>query len=180
MARKTLKERVDESLLEMQEYQKRHDLLMAQYNEQEEKAKSRRFAERGKVAEKALPELAALTKNQFATYVEKVMQTDEARIILMELCEETQTLTAPMGGDTTGQSGGTAVPTPTQTAKQINTPPTPKPAETPRNSGTDGSNNGGNPNRHNNAQPAQRPNTTPQNGNGGGNGNRGNDTGQQA
>jgi hypothetical protein len=176
--RKTLKERVDESLLEMQEYQKRHDLLLAQYNEQEEKARNRRFADRGKVVEKALPELAALTKKQFDAYVEKVMQSDEARLILMELCEETETPAAPMGGANTGQSGGTTAPTPTQTAAQGNNPPTQKPAGTSHNGGTGGNSNGGNA-AGQNTPLAQKPPQTAHNGNTGGNHTGSNNTGQQ-
>ena len=176
MARKTTKQQLDEALASLQQAQNAYDLKLAEYNVQEEKAQTKRSIERGKFAEIALPELAALTKKQFEIYVEKVMQTDEARLILMELCTENEKPAAPMDGANTGQSDGTA----TSTPPMLHTPPTPKPTEPAQNGGTGGDGNNGHTNRHNNAQHAQKPTGTQNNGNSGGNGNGDDNTRQQA
>ena len=83
--RKTLKQRVEDSLLEIQEAQKRHDNLLAQYNAKEEKERVHRFCRRGGYVEKHIPDLKDLTDKQFFDYVEKVMQTPFATRILAEL-----------------------------------------------------------------------------------------------
>ena len=70
MARKTLQQRIDESLSVMEKHQKAHDLLMAQFNEREEKDRVHRFCRRGGYIEKELPELKTLTDKKFYTYVE--------------------------------------------------------------------------------------------------------------
>jgi len=118
MARKNLEQRINESLSKMAEHQKAHDLLMAQFNQKEEKDRVHRFCKRGGYAEKHLPELKTLTDAQFYTYFEKVMQTDEARLILMELCEENQKPAEPKADADTPQDGGTTAPKPTQSAAQ--------------------------------------------------------------
>ena len=177
MARKTTKQQLDEALVALTQAQNAYDLKLAEYNVQEEKAQTKRSIERGKIAEIALPELAALTKKQFEIYVEKVMQTDEARRILMELCAVSEKPAVPISGANTVQSGDNAAEKPAQAAPMFHTPPAPKPAGTPQ-SGGNGDN--GQPNRHNTAQHAQKPTGTPHNGNGSGNSNGNDNTGQQA
>jgi hypothetical protein len=142
--RKNIKQKMDEYLSELQEAQKRYEKILAEYNEQEEKARNKRFAERGKAVEKALPELAALTKKQFETYLEKVMLSDDSRLILMELAAEDKTPAAPMGGDTSVQNGGTTAPKPAQAPTQSNAAPTQKPAQTAHNGNSGGNHSGGN------------------------------------
>ena len=127
-AKKPLKEQLEETYKAMMEAQNAYNLKLAEFNEQEEKAQTRRSIERGKQTEAALPELATLTKAQFDTYMKKVMLTDYARLALMEICEENEPLS-------TGQSNGTAAPTPAQATPQGNTPPTPKPAGLHHNGG---------------------------------------------
>ena len=107
MSRKTLKERVDESLKKAQEAQNDYDLLLAQYNEKEEKARTKRIIDRGRIVEEALPEIITLTKTQFNSFVEKVMSSHYALKLLAELNAENEIPAAPMDGDNTAQSGGT-------------------------------------------------------------------------
>jgi len=144
MARKTLKERIDESLLEKQEAEKRYNLLLSQFNEQEEKAKNRRIAERGKVIESAIPEVAALTKQQFGTFIEKVLLTPHTRRILAELNAEGEAPTTPTGGDNKPQNGNNTAPKPTEAAAQANLAPTQKPTGAAHSGGGSGNGNGGN------------------------------------
>ena len=128
MARKSLKERIDDSLLEMQEHQKRHDALLAQYNAQEEKARTHRLCKHGGYVEKHLLELKTLTDKQFYTYVEKVMQTPFATRILAELAAVGVIIAEATPANNTVQGGGTAVPKPAAATAQGNATPTPKPA----------------------------------------------------
>ena len=147
--RKTLQQRIDESLREKQEAEKRYNLLLSQFNEQEEKAKNRRIAERGKEVETAIPEVVTLTKQQFGTFIEKVLLTPHTRRILAELYAEGEAPTTPPNGDNKPQGGNNTAPKPTEAAAQAN------PA------------------------PAQKHTGAHHNGNGGGNVNRGNGAGQQ-
>jgi hypothetical protein len=174
MSRKTLQQRIDESLSIMEKHQKAHDLLMAQFNEREEKDRVHRFCKRGGYVEKYIPELKTLTDKQFYSYVEKVMLTDDARLILMEISEEAETPDEPKARDTAVQDSGTAAHKPAEAPAQSNPTPEPKPAETPRNTGADGNRNGGNSPGQTNALPAQRNATAPNNSGTGGNVNGGN------
>ena len=174
MARKTLEQKIDSTLDKIKELQKEHEKLVAEHSAKEERERTHRLCKRGGYIEKYLPEMKTLTDNQFYTYFEKVMQTDESRLILMELAAENAPPAEPKDGNTDPQDGGTAAPKPTEAAAQTDTPPAPKPAHTPNNGGTGGNGNGGNHNRQNNQHHAQKPNHTPHNGNGGGNHNGGN------
>ena len=174
MARKTLQEKINASLSKMEEHQKEHDKLIAQFNQKEEKDRVHRFCKRGGYAEKHLPELKTLTDEQFYTYFEKVMLTDEARLILMELNEENKKPAEPEAKTDTPQDGGTAAPKPTETAAQTDTPPAPKPTEAANSGGTGGNGNGGNHAGQNNHPPAQKNATAPHNGGTNGNHNGGN------
>ena len=169
MSRKTLKERIDESLSIMEKHQKAHDLLMAQFNEREEKDRVHRCCKRGGYVEKYIPELKTLSDKQFYSYVEKVMMTDDARLILMEISEEIERPDEPKKDDTTGQDSGTAAHKPAEAPTQENTPPAPKPATTPYNGGTNSNRNGGNSTGQTNTPPAQRNATAPNSGGTGGN-----------
>ena len=177
MSRKTLKERIDESLSIMEKHQKAHDLLMAQFNEREEKDRVHRCCKRGGYVEKYIPELKTLTDKQFYSYVEKVMLTDDARLILMEISEEAEAPDEPKEDKTIGQNSGTAAHKPVEASAQPHTPPAPKPATTPYNSGTNGNRNGGNDAGQTHTPPAQKNAGTPHNGNTSGNVNGGNQNG---
>ena len=177
MSRKTLQQRIDESLSIIEKHQKAHDLLMAQFNEREEKDRVHRFCKRGGYVEKYIPELKTLTDKQFYSYVEKVMLTDDARLILMEISEETETPDEPKEDKTAGQDSGTAAPKPAEASAQQHIPSTSKPTTTPRNNGTDGNRNNGNGTEQTNTPPVQRNATAPNNGGTGGSVNGGNQHG---
>ena len=174
MSRKNLQQRIDESLSIMEKHQKAHNLLMAQFNEREEKDRVHRFCKRGGYVEKYIPELKTLTDKQFYSYVEKVMLTDDARLILMEINEEAETPDELKKDDTTGQNNSIAAHKPTEAPVQSNPTPAPKPAETPRNADVDGNRNGGNSAGQPDTPPAQRNATAPNNSGTGGNVNGGN------
>jgi hypothetical protein len=142
--RKTLKQKIDESLLEMNELQKKHDELLAKYNAEEQKKRTHRLCKRGGYVEKYLPEIIGLTDKQFYTYVEKVMLTDDARLILMAISEEAEAPAAPQTNVTTAQGGANAAPKPAEPTAQANPAPAQKTANTPHGGGTEGRTNGGN------------------------------------
>lgn len=142
--RKTLKQKIDESLLEIQEAQKRHDLLMEQYTAQEEKARTHRLCKRGGYVEKYLPELITLTDKQFYTYVEKAMLSNFSRRILAELNTENEIPTDPQGGDTSAQNGNNVVSKPTESAASMTIEPMQKSAGSVQDGGARGSGNAGN------------------------------------
>ena len=128
--RKTLKQKVDDSLLEMQQAQKQYEQILAQFNAQEEKLRNRRIAERGIIVEKALPEVVALSKKQFDVFVEKVMLTPHARRIIAELSAEIETSAVSTNGNAAGQNSDTIAHKTAETAAKPNAAPTQKPAGT--------------------------------------------------
>jgi hypothetical protein len=142
--RKTLKQKNDDSILEMNELQKKHDLLLKRYNEQEQKARTHRLCKRGGYVEKHLPELIPLTDKQFYAFVEKVMQSHFARKVLAELTAENADTAEPQNGSSAVQASNSAVPVPAVALAQRNPLPAQKPAGAPRSGGTGGANSGGN------------------------------------
>jgi predicted nuclease with TOPRIM domain len=142
--RKTLKQKIDESLLEMNELQKKHDELLAKYNAEEQKKRTHRLCKRGGYVEKYLPEIIGLTDKQFYSYVEKVMLTDDARFILMAISEEPETPTVPPTDVATAQGGENAALKPSEPTAQANPAPAQKSANAPHGGGTEGRTNGGN------------------------------------
>jgi len=128
--KKTLKQRIDDNLIEMEQLQKLQSDLLAQFKEQERKARTHRLCKRGGLMEKAMPELITLTDKQFDTFMEKVVLTHYGRKILAELTAENEAPADPQDGNNTAQEGGTAAPKPAQTAAQVNTAPAQKPAGT--------------------------------------------------
>jgi hypothetical protein len=133
--RKTLKQRIDESLLEIQQHQKRHDALLAQFKEKEEKARVHRFCKRGGYVEKYIPELKTLTEKQFYTYVEKVMQTPFANRILAELSADNETSVEPISANTAAQGNTPIKSKPADVTTQSDTSADQKPTAMP-NSGS--------------------------------------------
>ena len=128
--RKTLKQKVDDSLLEMQQAQKQYEQILAQFNAQEEKVRNKRIAERGIIIEKALPEVVALSKKQFDVFLEKVMLTPHARRIIAELSAEVEASAVSTNGNVVGQNSGTIAYKTAETAAQPSAAPMQKPAGT--------------------------------------------------
>lgn len=142
--RKTLKQKIDESLSEITEMQKKHDALLKQFKEQEDKARTHRLCRRGGYVEKHIPELIPLTDKQFYTFVEKTMESQFSKKILAELTAENEPSAESTSGNTTAQNGANAVPQPTEAAAQDNPAPVQKPAGAPQGGVTSGNTSGSN------------------------------------
>lgn len=126
--RKTLEQKIEENKNQREHLKKEHDLLMAQFNKQEQKAKNKRIYERGDIIEKHLPEIIPLTAEQFDIFVEKVLLTNFARRILKELKAENETPTDTQDDSDTVQSDGTAAQNPKSPAAHTNSAPAQKTA----------------------------------------------------
>lgn len=102
--KKTLSQKIEDGLQEMAELKKRQDALLAQFNEQERKARTHRLCKRGGLVEKLLPELITLTDKQFDTFVEKALLTEYTRRIIKDLsAEPVPTISAPQAKEETPQ-----------------------------------------------------------------------------
>lgn len=96
--------------------------LKQEHNAQERKARNHRLCQRGGLVEKLLPELIALTDEQFETFVGKTLLADHTKRILTEIVAQTPTNpTHPQGGTGTAQGGDTATARPAEATQHHNT-----------------------------------------------------------
>jgi hypothetical protein len=82
MARTIKKEKLDSINEEIARLQTEHDKLFKLYNEQEQKARTKRLCSRGGYLEKYLPETIELTDNQYKIFLEKTIFSKRGREIL--------------------------------------------------------------------------------------------------
>ena len=74
--------KIDEQIAKLENQRK---LERQKQKDEERKAKSQRYCKRGAVIEKLLPELTAITDVQFDVFAEKVLATNHAKNVLVEL-----------------------------------------------------------------------------------------------
>jgi hypothetical protein len=82
MARAIKKEKLDSINEEIARLQIEHDKLFKLYNEQEQKARTKRLCSRGGYLESRLPETITLTDNQYKVLLETTLFSDKGRSIL--------------------------------------------------------------------------------------------------
>ena len=75
-----------EGKLAQLEEQRKQEVKKAK--DEERKAKNRRHCKRGAVMEKALPDLIAITDEQFNAFVEKVLATNHTKNVLADLVKQ--------------------------------------------------------------------------------------------
>ena len=150
--RKTLSEKIADVELQIKQLTEKKDGLISQYNEAERKVRTKRICERGELVEKLLPDLARLTKEQFDTFVEKTLLTEEAERILKALVppipvpadEVIGDVDTTNGGSDTTNGDNSATSIPAETAGRINAVPVPKPTLPAHNGGVNANTNRGN------------------------------------
>ena len=121
---KTTAEKIATKREQIQQLQNEEKQLIQKQKAEERKARTRRFCSRHGLLEKVMPDLAAITDEQFEAFIRKGINTSYGQKILAEIV---------------GSTGATAAKQTTETAAQGNTAPTTKPPQAPTQ-------NGGNPN----------------------------------
>ena len=136
---KTTAEKIATKREQIQQLQNQEKQLIQKQKAEERKARTRRFCSRHGLLEKVMPDLAAITDEQFETFIRKGINTSYGQKILAEIVGSTGTTTAPQTTETAAQSNPAPTTKPTGTTAQGNTVPTAKPPQPPTH-------NSGNPN----------------------------------
>jgi len=89
---KTITEKIEETKLQIAQYQNREKQLMQQEKQEERKLRTRRLIERGAIIESIFSETASLTNEQFKTFLERTINKDSAREVLENLISTSQEL----------------------------------------------------------------------------------------
>jgi len=122
--RRTLEEKIEAVREEVAQKEARIKELLKQQKAQERKERNHRLCRRGGLVEGLLPELAAITDEQFDTFVEKCLTTPHSRKVLAELAslvpagETEKTVDVPHGdGDDPAQAATAPAPKPANPAQ---------------------------------------------------------------
>ena len=86
---KTTIEKIASKREKIQQLQNEEKLLIQKQRAEERKARTRRFCSRHGLLEKFMPDLAAITDEQFETFVKRAIATSYGRNILAEIVEKT-------------------------------------------------------------------------------------------
>lgn len=120
---KTRTEKIDSLQTEIQQLENKRKQLIQEQKQQERKDRTKRLCRRAGLFESLVPDTIPLTEEQFKTFLEKTVTTEQSRRILDEL---------------TAQNAATAAVQGAEPAEQGNTPPTTKTAHTAHESREDG------------------------------------------
>ena len=82
---KTITEKIEETKLQIAQYQNREKQLMQREKIEERKLRTRRLIERGAIIESIFSETASLTNEQFKTFLVQTISEDSARKVLENL-----------------------------------------------------------------------------------------------
>jgi len=82
---KTINEKIEETKLQITQYQNREKQLMQREKIEERKLRTRRLIERGAIIESIFSETASLTNEQFKTFLVQTINKDSARKVLEDL-----------------------------------------------------------------------------------------------
>jgi hypothetical protein len=141
---KTLDQKIVDAELRKEQAQNEYDLLMAKFNEREQKAKNERIIKRGEQIEKALPEIISLTKKQFEKFVECVLVTDYTRREIKKIIAETETSANQQSGTSTVQNGNNIPQKPVDVAARTEPAPNAKSAHQAQGGSRSADGNAGN------------------------------------
>jgi len=136
---KTTAEKIAITREKMKHLQNEEKRLLQKERADERKARTRRFCSRHGLLEKVMPDLAAITDEQYETFIRKGVNTSYGQKILAEIVGSTGATTAQQTSEAAAQSNPAPTTKPTGTAAQGNTAPTAKPPQSPPQ-------NNGNPN----------------------------------
>ncbi len=125
---KTKAEKITSIEEEIRQLENRRRQLVQEQKAQERKDRTKRLCRRMGLFESLVPDTIPLTEEQFKTFLEKTVMSDQARHVLDGLTAQ-NAATAPVQG--------------AETAAQGNTPPTAKTAHTAQVNGADGDAGGG-------------------------------------
>ena len=110
---KTTTEKIESIRIEMQQLKNEEKLLVQKHKEEMRKARTRRLCSRGGYLESRLPEIIALTDEQYYSFLDKTLLTDNARRILKGLAGQNADTTAPVSSEAAAQAITTATTNPT-------------------------------------------------------------------
>ncbi len=98
---------VEEQIKQLENQRKQ---LIQKERDEERKKRTHRLCKRGGIAEKLLPELAALTDEQFDIFIQKVLLSEHTKRVIADITEQkTIPPAAAQGGIFTKQGKNTAV-----------------------------------------------------------------------
>lgn len=124
---KTRTEKIDSLQIEIQQLENKRKQLIQEQKQQERKDRTKRLCRRAGLFESLVPDTIPLTEEQFKTFLEKTVMTEQSRRILDEL---------------TVQNAATAAVQGAEPAAQGNTPPAAKTAYTAQGSRENGDRDG--------------------------------------
>ena len=102
--RKTLNEQIEDTRAKMKQEENRLKQYLQKQKEQERKARNHRLCSRGGYLESKLPETITLTDEQYYSFLEKTVFTENARRILNGLTERNAPAFTPRAAAETGET----------------------------------------------------------------------------
>lgn len=106
---------------EIQQLKERQRLLQQQHNTQERKDRTKRLCRRMGLFESLLPDTIPLTDEQFKTFLEKIILTDQSRRLLDGLTAQNAAAAATQGAETAAQGNAVPIPKTAQTSQESRT-----------------------------------------------------------
>lgn len=106
---------------EIQQLKERQRLLQQQHNTQERKDRTKRLCRRMGLFESLLPDTIPLTDEQFKTFLEKTILTDQSRRLLDGLTAQNAAAAATQGAETAAQGNAAPIPKTAQTSQESRT-----------------------------------------------------------
>jgi len=87
---KTINEKIEETKLQIAQYQNREKQLMQREKQEERKLRTRRLIERGAIIESIFSETASLTNEQFKKFLVQTINKDSAHKVLENLIADSK------------------------------------------------------------------------------------------
>ena len=106
--RNTIDQQIANAQEDIRQRENKLKQLQQQQKEQERKARTKRLCSRGGYVESRLPEIIALTDEQFKTFIEKTVLSEYARKILDGLAKQNAETVSGISAKTAAQTNKTA------------------------------------------------------------------------
>lgn len=103
---------------EIKQLRERQKQLQQQHNLQERKDRTKRLCRRAGLLESMLPDTIPLTDEQFKTFLEKTILTDQSRRLLDGLTAQNAATAATQGAEAAAQGNATPPPKTADTARE--------------------------------------------------------------
>lgn len=115
---KTRTEKIDSLQIEIQQLENKRKQLIQEQKQQERKDRTKRLCRRAGLFESLVPDTIPLTEEQFKTFLEKTVMTEQSRRILDELTAQNAATAAVKGAEQAAQSDTHTAAKTTHTAQE--------------------------------------------------------------